>query len=90
FFRLSPALFRQEQNITDNKKLYLEYIALQNGIRTYVATGKVVENDSAMALPDFVRHVERQRMLLNLLPLGFDESKIPDYSAMRPLGEPSQ
>jgi hypothetical protein len=39
FFGAFPGLFRQEESINDNKLLYLKYVALEDQILTYAATG---------------------------------------------------
>ncbi len=39
FFGAFPGLFRHEQTVADNKRLYLKYVALEDEIRTYAATG---------------------------------------------------
>jgi Calx-beta domain len=42
FFGAWPKVFRQEQNITDNKVFFLKYMALENEIFSYVVTNEVL------------------------------------------------
>jgi hypothetical protein len=39
FFGAFPGLFRHEETIADNKRLYLKYVTLEDEILTYAATG---------------------------------------------------
>jgi hypothetical protein len=39
FFGAFPGLFRHEETIAENKRLYLKYVALEDEILTYAATG---------------------------------------------------
>ena len=39
FYKAFPALFMQEQSIEANRRLYLRYVALEDRILTYAATG---------------------------------------------------
>ncbi len=42
FFGAWPKVFRQEQNITDNKVFFLKYMALENEIFSYVVTNEAL------------------------------------------------
>jgi cation transport ATPase len=77
---LFPALFRQDTNIADNKALYLQYVALGNEIQTYMAAGTAsLPSDTAVTLTDFVWYVDKSLATLNAIPVGFDQTKVPDY-----------
>ena len=79
-----PTLFRQDANIADNKLLYLQYVALGNEIRTYMATGDArLPADTAVTPIEFVWYVDKQMATLNAIPVGFDQTKIPDYSTLQ-------
>jgi hypothetical protein len=79
-----PRLFRQDQNIADNKALYINYVALGNEIRTYLATGTaVLPTDTSVTLPEFVRYVDNRLATLNAIPVGFDETQVPDYRKLQ-------
>lgn len=75
-----PKLFRQDENIADNKTLYIQYVALGNEIRTFLATGTaVLPNDTSVTVPEFIRYVDAQLVTLNKIPVGFDQTQVPDY-----------
>jgi hypothetical protein len=79
-----PKLFRQDENIADNKTLYIQYVALGNEIRTYLATRRAeLPNDTSVTLPEFVRHIDIQLATLHKIPVGFDQTKIPDYRSLQ-------
>lgn len=80
-----PRLFRQDENIADNKALYIQYVNLGNEVRTFLATGSaVLPNDtSAITLPNFVRYVDVQLATLNAIPVGFDQTQVPDYRKLQ-------
>src|SRR5205823_12841233 len=52
-----PGIFQQQQNIDDNKTLYLNYVALANEICSYAATGEAITNDKE-AVSIFIHHVD--------------------------------
>ncbi len=45
FYGAFPGMFQQQQNITDNKILYLKYVALENELLSYVVTGEALNNN---------------------------------------------
>jgi hypothetical protein len=51
FFGSSPAVFEQQQNISDNKVFAMKYLALKNEIFTYAVTGEALNYDIANPLP---------------------------------------
>jgi hypothetical protein len=75
-----PSLFQQQRNIDENKRLYLAYVALTNEMCTYSTTGDAGEDP----LPEprlFIRSVDQQLKALNTIAVGFDASKLPDFSS---------
>jgi len=40
YYREFPGVFKQEENIAENKRLYLAYVVLQNEMRSYCVTGE--------------------------------------------------
>ena len=75
-YRSLPAVFEQEQNIAENKRLYFEYIALENETRSFAATGEDVVGEKQTPA-QFIHHVDVRLATLNNLALGFDPSKVP-------------
>jgi hypothetical protein len=51
FFGSSPAVFEQQQNISDNKVFAMKYLALKNEIFTYAVTSEALNYDIANPLP---------------------------------------
>jgi len=85
-----PALFKQDINLAANRDLYLQYIALQNKVLSYQATGgttginperpdEFVDNVKPSL---FIHEVDRKLTQLNQIPIEFDAAqiiKIPDF-----------
>jgi hypothetical protein len=78
YFGAFPSVFQQSQNIADNKKLYLQYVGLQNEARTYVVTGQNINGDKKSAV-DFIHYLDKQLIQLNTFAIGFDDTKVPNY-----------
>ncbi len=51
FFGSSPAVFEQQQNISDNKVFAMKYLALKNEIFTYAVTSEALNYDITNPLP---------------------------------------
>jgi hypothetical protein len=74
-----PSIFQQQQNIDDNRRLYLDYAALANEMCSYATTGG---NDAGESREpkDFIHYEDVQLKKLNKIAVGFDVSKIPDFT----------
>jgi hypothetical protein len=70
-------VFREQENISDNKVLYLQYVALGNEILTYCATGST--DDPEMKIDKYVRQIDMRMATANNIAIGFDYTKIADY-----------
>jgi hypothetical protein len=78
-----PSIFQQQQNIDDNKGLYLEYVALTNEMCSYASTGETPDNNQPTA-KTFIHSVDTRLKDLNKIAIGFDITKAPDfYEAFR-------
>jgi hypothetical protein len=75
-----PSLFQQQRNIDENKRLYLAYVALTNEICTYATTG-AANNDKVLTPKLFIRSVDQELKALNNIAVGFDASKLPDFTS---------
>ncbi len=75
-----PSLFQQQRNIDENTRLYLEYVALTNEMCTYTTTGGA-SDETNIERKDFIRNVDRQLKALNKIAVGFDVSKVPDFTS---------
>jgi hypothetical protein len=88
-FGAFPLLYSQQDNIEQNKELYLHHKALEQEILSFAVTGE--PNDRAkLGIQDerdippavFVRYVDRRMSEFHKLPLGFDYTRLPvDYLA---------
>lgn len=79
FFGAFPSVFKQSENVADNKVLYLRYVALQNEMLTFSATG-LGPSGTAQTPSKYIVSVDAQLNELNNLAIGFDFSKIPKYN----------
>lgn len=71
-------VFKQQENISDNKFLYLQYVALGNELLSYCATGtsEVTPPETPEA---FIRRMDKRMAMTNNIAIGFDYTKIVDY-----------
>jgi len=75
-----PSLFQQQRNIDENTRLYLEYVALTNEMCSY-ATTRQTSDEPVLATDAFIVSVDKRLKALNKIAVGFDVSKVPDFSA---------
>jgi hypothetical protein len=73
-----PNIFQHQQHIDDNRRLYMEYVALANEMCSYAVTGQNVDGDTVTA-GAFIHGVDLKLSRLNKVAVGFDFSKIPDF-----------
>jgi len=85
-YRSLPAVFKQEENIAENKRLYLAYVALENETRSFAATGEDVQGVKQTA-GQFIHHLDERMSVLDNIALGFDPSKVP---AVQEIGSPRE
>lgn len=71
-----PSVFRQSDNVSENKMLYLKYIAMQNDMLTYAATGLNSSLKKATAA-EFISFIDKELNNTNNVAIGFDATKIP-------------
>jgi len=92
FFLSYINVFREQENIADNKTLYLTYVALGNRLLTYCATGTT--DDVPQLSPDKeTRKFDEQMAAANNIAIGFDYTKLADYKSVlktEPTGAPRQ
>jgi hypothetical protein len=82
YYRAFPGMFRQEQNIAENKKLYLEYVALENEVKSYCTTGENTQGQR-LSCPEFIHYVDTRMARSNNVALGFDPTKLPTYQDLQ-------
>lgn len=78
-------MFKQEDNITDNKKLYLAYAALEDRVISYLVTDEFLVNKGSsepqrITKPaEVIQSIDSELATLNNIAIGFDSTKIPNY-----------
>jgi hypothetical protein len=77
FYGLFPPVFQQEQNISDNKELFLEYETLRREVESYPMTCKNLAGEQKSP-GDFINYVDGEMKRLGKIAIGFDYTKI-DY-----------
>lgn len=87
FFKTFPVLYKQEENITANHDLYSKYVALDNELQSYVASGHFRGSDST-STARVIANVDSTLFVLKDLPIGFDQSKIPDHLKLNLVEKP--
>lgn len=78
FYGAFPGVFRQEQNITDNKTLYLQYVALEQEVLSFSVTGEDITG-TVTTPAKFIHYVDQQLAKFNNIAIGFDHSKVPNF-----------
>jgi predicted PurR-regulated permease PerM len=73
-----PSVFRQTENVAENKALYLRYVALQNEILSYSATAKDA-NAKPISASAYIAYIDRELNRSNNVAVGFDETKLPAF-----------
>jgi hypothetical protein len=99
FFGDLPGIFKQDENITANRELYLEHISLRNEVRSYIATGGTVGKDpknpnlyqfTSTEPNRFIHYVDKRLAELNKISIGFDPKGITDLERRSKLGIPEK
>jgi hypothetical protein len=81
-------MFKQESNITDNKKLYLAYAALEDRIISYLVTKEFFVNKGSSESQKItkptqvIQSIDSELATLNNIAIGFDSTKIPNYQEL--------
>lgn len=72
YYGLFPSVFQQQQNISDNKDLFLAYKALENEVISYPVT---ITKDSKKP-EEFIGYVDSELKRLGNIAIGFDYTKV--------------
>lgn len=92
FFLSYINVFREQENIADNKTLYLTYVALGNRLLTYCATG-TTDDVPQLSADKETRKFDEQMAAANNIAIGFDYTKLADYKSVlktEPTSAPQQ
>ena len=81
YFLSIITVFKVQENISDNKVLYLQYVAIGNNLLTYCATG-TTDDESIKSEDQYIRQVDKQMATINDIAIGFDYTKIADYRTL--------
>lgn len=76
-----PVVFKQEQNVAENKLLYLQYIALENEVTSYFSTEEDLEGNQ-QDLKSIIHYLDKQLAKINQVAVGFDYTQIPKYQEL--------
>jgi hypothetical protein len=77
YFGAFPTMFEQARNIEDNKKAYMAYVALENRVLSYVASGSD-EDNKPKPLAQFIHELDARLKALHRLPVELNPEAIPD------------
>lgn len=80
-FTSFAAVYRQTQNVADNKAIYQSLIGLRRQMLTYAATGEDATG-SRKTINEILHAVDLKLDTLGVIAIGFDESKIPETGAL--------
>ena len=83
FFVAFPALFKQEENASRNKVLYVKYVNLLNEMRTH-ASCKPVCYTNTVGLTNFLAYIDGEMAKANDIAVAFDPTKIPTFANFAP------
>jgi hypothetical protein len=81
YFLSFITVFKVQENISDNKALYLQYVALGNQLISYCATA-TTDDESVKSEDQYIRQIDRKMATINDIAIGFDYTKIADYKAI--------
>ena len=79
FYGAFPRIFKQDQNIADNKKLYARYVALENEVKSFFTTGQGIDGKERSE-SDIIHYLDQQLAKLHNFAIGFDYTKVPSYT----------
>lgn len=85
YYGLFPPVFQQQQNIVDNKELFLKYKVLESEVASYFVTLMTSKNELKNAR-EFITYVDSEMGRLGNIALGFDITKV-SYEQAIDLGE---
>lgn len=97
FFGDLPGIFRQNENSTTSRDLYIAHVSLRNKVLSYLATGATVgaepEKPNEFSRPEtsrFILYVDQKLAELNQVPIGFDPTGIGDVERKSRFGLPEK
>ncbi|MFN2455715.1 MAG: hypothetical protein ABR577_16010 [Pyrinomonadaceae bacterium] len=88
YYGLFPSVFQQQQNISDNKTLFLAYKGLENEVTSYPLTLTDISG-GAKTPTQFITYVDSKMNTLGNIAIGFDYTKI-SYTGAFELNKPGK
>lgn len=82
FYKSFISVYRQPDNIADNKQLYKNYVALENDLRSFCAVGEFKLDGQTGTAADFIAHVDQKLAEFNNIAVGFDATKVESYDGL--------
>jgi hypothetical protein len=73
-----PALFKQEENATKNKVLYVKYVNLLNEMRTHALFNPICQTN-ASGPTNFIAYIDAEMAKALDIDVAFDPSKFPTF-----------
>jgi hypothetical protein len=80
YYSAFPKVYKHTDNIAKNRDAYLDYINLENEVRSFACTGED-KTGQARSAREFLHYLDVSLEARNKLHLGFDTSQIPDFKA---------
>ncbi len=72
-----PALFKQEENATKNKVLYIRYANLLNEMRTHALFNPICQTNAGTT--NFIAYIDGEMAKANDIAVAFDPTKFPMF-----------
>lgn len=72
-------VFRQDENLRDNRELYLSYISLREEVLSYWATRQTSMSEEPIEATQFILYLDNKLQTLNRIQLGFDSPQISTF-----------
>jgi hypothetical protein len=71
-------LFKQEENVSKNKLLYLKYVNLLHEMRTHALYNPICQTNAA-GPTNFVAYIDGEMARANDIAVAFDPTKFPTF-----------
>jgi hypothetical protein len=82
FYRSFINVFRQAENIAENKQLYKNYLMLENALRSFCAIGEFQVDGKTTTVAGFIPYIDQKLGEFNNIAVGFDATKVQSYEGM--------
>ena len=83
YYAAFPNLFQFQQNIADNKALFIKYAGFDAEMRRYLTTG-LDQDGKPVGTPQMVVYFQKSMAASLNVPIGFDSTKLTDIQIKQP------